>query len=259
MWHPEESVIIVDMDGTLTVSDVEGHIRTLRLGQYDYLHRGTCRFFTKLHELQMRVLYLTARPLDWATASRNHLENAIQLKHVLPPGPLITNSNGLTGALLTEVVNKNPHIFKRQVLEEIQLCLIHAGRITEHPIFVAGFGNRSSDVLAYKDAGIELDMIFLIDSTSAIKCSNTTFVGSKMYESYDDPNVLLWMLPKLKHRVPFEKVWKIDEYTVRELLYAEEREQIVISERNARALQEQEYERIKQSNQVHSLEAMPSL
>lgn len=55
------------------------------------------------------MLYLTARPLDWATASRNHLENAIQLKHVLPPGPLITKSNGLTGALLTEVVNNSQH------------------------------------------------------------------------------------------------------------------------------------------------------
>nr|CCA20916.1 lipinlike protein putative [Albugo laibachii Nc14] len=179
-----ESVIVVDLDGTLTVSDVEGHIRTLRFGQYDFLQRGTCQFFTKLYELQMRVQYLTDRPLDWASASRNHLEDAIQLKHVLPPGPLITNSNGLTGALLTEVVNKNPHIFKRQVLQEIQLCLIHAGRVTEHPIFVAGFGNRSFDVLAYKDAGIELDMIFLIDSTSSIKCSDFTCVGSKVYESY---------------------------------------------------------------------------
>lgn len=243
VWGPNESVVVVDLDGTLTISDVEGHIRTLRLGQYDFLHKGACDFFAKLHELDLRIVYLTARPIDWATASRIHLENATQHAHSLPPGPLITNSNGLTGALLTEVVNKNPHIFKAQVLNEIQLTLIHAGRVTEHPVFVAGFGNRPTDIVAYENVGMDPSLIFMLDPYSNLKASS----DPRIYESYADPNALLWLLPRLKHRVPIEKVGKIDDYTVRELVHAEDREQLLMAERQARAFQEEEYERARAS------------
>ncbi|KAJ0395360.1 hypothetical protein P43SY_000940 [Pythium insidiosum] len=241
LWGPNESIVVADLDGTLTISDVEGHIRTLRLGQYDFLHKGACDFFTKLHELNLRIVYLTARPLDWASASRTHLENAKQAIHSLPPGPLITNSNGLTGALLTEVVNKNPHVFKTQVMNEIQLTLIHAGRVVDNPVFVAGFGNRPTDVIAYEQVGVDPALIFLIDPYSCLKATT----DPRIYESYADPNAMLWLLPRLKHKVPFEKVSRIDDYTVRELVLAEDREQLLMAEREARRLQEEEYEKAR--------------
>ncbi|OWZ21690.1 Lipin [Phytophthora megakarya] len=242
LWGPNESAVVVDLDGTLTISDVEGHIRTLRLGQYDFLHAGACDFFTKLHELGLRIVYLTARPLDWASASRTHLENAEQQSIKLPPGVLITNSTGLTGALFTEVVNKTPHLFKIQVLNELQLTLIHAGRVTEHPVFVAGFGNRPTDIVAYEEVGIDPSLIFMLDPYSNVKAVS----DPRLYESYSDPNALLWMLPKLKHRVPIEKVGRIDDYTVRELVLAEDREQLRVAEMQARRLQQEEFERARQ-------------
>ncbi|KAE9332608.1 hypothetical protein PR003_g14425 [Phytophthora rubi] len=242
LWGPNESAVVVDLDGTLTISDVEGHIRTLRLGQYDFLHAGACDFFTKLHELGMRIVYLTARPLDWASASRTHLENAVQQSISLPPGVLITNSTGLTGALFTEVVNKTPHIFKIQVLNELQLTLIHAGRVIEHPVFVAGFGNRPTDIVAYEEVGMDPSLIFMLDPYSNLKAVS----DPRLYESYSDPNALLWMLPKLKHRVPIEKVGRIDDYTVRELVLAEDREQLRMAEMQARRIQQEEFERARQ-------------
>ncbi|KAL4095903.1 hypothetical protein PRIC1_009270 [Phytophthora ramorum] len=242
LWGPNESVVVVDLDGTLTISDVEGHIRTLRLGQYDFLHAGACDFFTKLHELGMRIVYLTARPLDWASASRTHLENAVQNSCPLPPGVLITNSTGLTGALFTEVVNKTPHVFKIQVLNELQLTLIHAGRVIEQPVFVAGFGNRPTDIVAYEEVGMDPSLIFMLDPYSNLKA----VTDPRLYESYNDPNALLWMLPKLKHRVPIEKVGRIDDYTVRELVLAEDREQLRMAEMQARRLQQEEFERARQ-------------
>ncbi|CAI5733351.1 unnamed protein product [Peronospora destructor] len=249
LWGPNESVVVVDLDGTLTISDVEGHIRTLRLGQYDFLHAGACGFFTKLHELGVRIVYLTARPLDWATASRAHLENAVQQSIPLPPGVLITNSTGLTGALFTEVVNKTPHLFKIQVLNELQLTLIHAGRVVEHPVFIAGFGNRPTDIVAYEEVGMDRSLIFMLDSYSNVKAVS----DPRLYESYSDPNVLLWLLPKLKHRVPIEKVGRIDDYTVRELVLAEDREQLRMAEIQARQLQQEEFERARQeANQARN-------
>ncbi|TDH64834.1 uncharacterized protein CCR75_000592 [Bremia lactucae] len=242
LWGPNESVVVVDLDGTLTISDVEGHIRTLRLGQYDFLHAGSCDFFTKLHELGLRIVYLTARPLDWASASRIHLENAVQHSISLPPGVLITNSTGLTGALFTEVVNKTPHLFKIQVLNELQLTLIHAGRVTEHPVFVAGFGNRPTDVVAYQEVGMDPSLIFMLDPYSNVKAVS----NPRLYESYSDPNALLWLLPKLKHRVPIEKAGRIDDYTVRELVLAEDREQLRVAEMQARQMQQEEFDRARQ-------------
>ncbi|KAF1795567.1 LNS2/PITP protein [Phytophthora cactorum] len=242
LWGPNESVVVVDLDGTLTISDVEGHIRTLRLGQYDFLHAGASDFFTKLHELGMRIVYLTARPLDWASASRTHLENAVQQSISLPPGVLITNSTGLTGALFTEVVNKTPHLFKIQVLNELQLTLIHAGRVIEHPVFVAGFGNRPTDIVAYEEVGMDPSLIFMLDPYSNVKAVS----DPRLYESYSDPNALLWLLPRLKHRVPIEKVGRIDDYTVRELVLAEDREQLRMAELEARRLQQEEFERARQ-------------
>uniref|UniRef100_M4B724 LNS2/PITP domain-containing protein n=1 Tax=Hyaloperonospora arabidopsidis (strain Emoy2) TaxID=559515 RepID=M4B724_HYAAE len=244
LWGPNESVVVVDLDGTLTISDVEGHIRTLRLGQYDFLHAGACDFFTKLHELGMRIVYLTARPLDWASASRVHLENALQQSISLPPGVLITNSTGLTGALFTEVVNRTPHLFKIQVLNELQLTLIHAGRVVEHPVFVAGFGNRPTDIVAYEEVGMDPSLIFMLDPYSNVKVVS----DPRLYESYSDPNVLLWLLPKLKHRVPVEKVGRIDDYTVRELVLADDREQLRMAEIQARRLQQEEIEQARQES-----------
>lgn len=255
VWGANESAVVVDLDGTLTISDVEGHIRTLRLGQYDFLHPGACDFFTKLHELDLRIVYLTARPLDWATASRQHLDNATQQAHALPPGVLITSSNGLTGALFTEVVNKTPHIFKAQVLNELQLTLIHAGRVTEHPVFVAGFGNRPTDIVAYEQVGVDACMIFLLDPYSNLRAAS----DPRVYESYADPNALLWLLPRLKHRVPIEKVERIDAYTVRELVFAEEREQLLMAERKARELQEEEYARARQASATSASSSSRSL
>ncbi|CAI5712430.1 unnamed protein product [Hyaloperonospora brassicae] len=245
LWGPNESVVVVDLDGTLTISDVEGHIRTLRLGQYDFLHAGACDFFTKLHELGMRIVYLTARPLDWASASRTHLENAVQQSISLPPGVLITNSTGLTGALFTEVVNRTPHLFKIQVLNELQLTLIHAGRIIEQPVFVAGFGNRPTDIVAYEEVGMDPSLIFMLDPYSNVKAVS----DPRVYESYSDPNVLLWLLPKLKHRVPVEKVGRIDDYTVRELVLADDREQLRMAELQARRLQQEEIELARQESE----------
>ncbi|KAF0753482.1 hypothetical protein AaE_005693, partial [Aphanomyces astaci] len=104
VWGPDDFAVIADLDGTITIDDVGGHIRTLRLGQYDYIHAGSCAFFSKLHAIGARIFYLTARPINWAGGSRMHLKEARQdSDQQLPPGPVVTNSLGLAGALFVEV------------------------------------------------------------------------------------------------------------------------------------------------------------
>ncbi|OQR81184.1 lipin-like protein [Achlya hypogyna] len=217
VWQPDDFCVIADLDGTITISDVEGHIRTLRLGQYDFMHSGVCAFFTKLHDVGARILYLTARPLNWAGGSRVHLREARQDEVGLPPGPVITNSMGLTGALFTEVVHKNPHVFKAGILLSIKDAMLRAGRSVSYPVFVAGFGNRPTDTVAYTDVGVPKSTAFLIDPESKLQAD-----GSEIFASYTDPKALLWLLPKIKYNVPVEYVRKIDELTAKELDREEE-------------------------------------
>ncbi|KAH9156627.1 hypothetical protein AeRB84_001490 [Aphanomyces euteiches] len=207
VWRPDDAVVVVDLDGTITISDVEGHIRTIRLGQYDYIHAGVCAFYSRLLGMGLRILYLTARPIDWTNASRDHLDRARQGNVRLPPGPLLTNSMGVTGALMTEVVHKNPHVFKRTVMNAVQMACIAGGRISPHPVFVAGFGNRPTDVQAYLDVGIDGSCIFLIDPTSNLRPS---IDNSTVYQSYSDPRAMLWLLQHLQTVVPIDMTEVLD-------------------------------------------------
>ncbi|RQM26573.1 hypothetical protein B5M09_001547 [Aphanomyces astaci] len=193
LWDPDAAVVVADLDGTITINDVEGHIRTLRLGQYDFIHAGVCSFYDRLHRIGLRILYLTARPINWADASREHLDAAEQGAVRLPPGPLLTNSMGLTGALLTEVVHKTPHIFKATVLKSVHMACISGGRTSPRPLFVAGFGNRSTDVQAYSDVGIP--SICLLDPSSKLQPAATE--SCDPFDSYADPRAMLWLLPRL--------------------------------------------------------------
>ncbi|KAF0690193.1 Aste57867_18384 [Aphanomyces stellatus] len=219
VWGPDDAVVVADLDGTITKNDVEGHIRTLRLGQHDFVHAGVCDFYARLHQIGLRVLYLTARPINWADASREHLDNVTQGQARLPPGPLLTNSMGMTGALWTEVVHKNPNVFKASVLNSVQMACIAGGRVSPHPVFVAGFGNRPTDVQAYADVGIDRAAIFLIDPASNLRAVES---NCPVFASYADPHALVYLLPRLKHKVPLAIDDALDAHEAYMLVAADE-------------------------------------
>lgn len=41
-------MVVVDVDGTLTRSDVRGYVETVYLGFYDYIHSGVVDFLNNL-------------------------------------------------------------------------------------------------------------------------------------------------------------------------------------------------------------------
>ena len=66
----------------------------------------------------------------------------------------------------------NPHEFKAGILLGIAECFAMAGRSAESPVFIAGFGNRHTDVAAYSAVGINIETIFLIDEFSHIRVAD---------------------------------------------------------------------------------------
>jgi len=66
MWvyHVHDRIVVMDIDGTITRSDVKGYIETVYLNKYSHVHEGVVGFLNFLAvACNCKVLYLTARPL----------------------------------------------------------------------------------------------------------------------------------------------------------------------------------------------------
>ncbi|KAL0266001.1 UNVERIFIED_CONTAM: hypothetical protein PYX00_011718 [Menopon gallinae] len=155
LWGQDEKIIISDIDGTITKSDVRGHIYSF-VGK-DWTHKGVAHLYTRIARNGYRILYLTTRPLGQSAMTRFYLKNVEQDGGRLPEGPILHSPDGLFAALYREIISRNPQSFKIACLKKIQ-SLFNG----EFP-FVSGFGNKLSDVITYKTLGIPTSKIFTIN------------------------------------------------------------------------------------------------
>ena len=191
LWHASDRVVVVDVDGTITKSDVRGLVAsqlqttTVFLSNAltgsqdmatalntDYTHDGVAEALTSIAEADYRILYLTARPITLADQTREFLSSVGRSQNIgLPEGPLITQPHGTMKALQTK-----HEAFKTDVLAQIQGLFDGTGNSLQGspskslPIaFVAGFGNHETDVIAYSAAGIPRSHIFVLDKASNLR------------------------------------------------------------------------------------------
>jgi hypothetical protein len=194
LWSNTDRIMVVDVDGTITRSNIRGVVDTIVTEQYTYCHEGVCEFLSSssslLHTMteksenngsgdgddhrsqsHIRLLYLTSRPIGIANTTRKFLSQLRQRDaHQLPQGPLIGHTGTLPQVLMMELVYKSIHEFKaaalhQHVVQPFALLGVHPKRI-----FVAGFGNTLMDMQAYHMAGMDLGQIYLIDKQSNIHC-----------------------------------------------------------------------------------------
>ena len=65
LWAEEEELVLTDIDGTITESDVRGHVASF-LGLASY-HAGVVELFHKIGANGYKFIYLTARSLSLST------------------------------------------------------------------------------------------------------------------------------------------------------------------------------------------------
>jgi len=72
LWNASDSIVISDIDGTVTKSDVGGVVDTIIKESYDYAHHGVCRLYQFLAATHERVAasHLTEEELKTFIASR---------------------------------------------------------------------------------------------------------------------------------------------------------------------------------------------
>lgn len=165
LWDMNDKVVISDIDGTITKSDVFGHILPNVFGE-DWTQTGVAQFYTNIRNNGYQLLYLTARALGQAEITKSYLQNINQLdisnkEMRLPDGPVFMSPNRVFESIKREVILRCPEQFKVACLKEIS-------QLFEGPVFYAGFGNRESDRFSYKEVGIATSRIFIIDEHGEI-------------------------------------------------------------------------------------------
>lgn len=170
LWDAHDTVIVSDIDGTISASDVRGYINTVHLQRYEHTHSGVCRLYSHLAEAHGgRFLYLTSRPLSLLPATRAYIKGAVQDGHRLPDGPIICSPYSMAKVLYKELIEKSIKAFKQQALLDVADVFHRAGRPGSRPVFAAGFGNKTQDALAYLGAHVPSDAICIINTRSEVR------------------------------------------------------------------------------------------
>jgi hypothetical protein len=214
LWNSDDNICVVDIDGTITKSDVRGFVATGLQGAVsdtaalicsalsmsdsrtidrtrqsimptalskDYVHDGVAEAISYIAHTGCRIFYLTARPITWVATTRAFLLSVGRGSGArMPEGALVTMEHP-TARFLTVSHEE----YKTRVLRQVA-ALFQPLRLSDAPApprrvpFVAGFGNHLSDVNAYAAAGIPPDRIFLIDRTSKL----TVYGTHEEFQSY---------------------------------------------------------------------------
>jgi phosphatidate phosphatase LPIN len=133
VWDNRSKIIVCDIDGTITKNNARGVFDTMVLESYVYAHDGVCEFLTSLKEIDasIQILYLMSRPLSYAPSTRKFLQGFWQdPQHALPLGPLFMHPKTIGSILFLELVSKDVHLYKSDVLlRQVVLVFAAAGHV----------------------------------------------------------------------------------------------------------------------------------
>ena len=179
VWKWSDKIIISDIDGTITKSDVRGQLLP-KLGMSDWSQIGVASLFAKIAQNGYRIAYLSARPIGQATGTKEYLKSVSQGDIKLPDGPLLLTPDSLLISVHREVIIKKPEEFKIECLQIIK-NLFPKG---SNP-FYSGYGNRTNDVFAYTTVGIPKSRVFTINKSGELK-HELTPTSNTSYKSHSD-------------------------------------------------------------------------
>ncbi|PIN00703.1 Phosphatidate phosphatase [Handroanthus impetiginosus] len=171
LWKWNTRIVISDVDGTITKSDVLGQFMPL-VGK-DWTHSGIARLFSAIKENGYQLLFLSARAIVQSYLTKSFLFNLKQDGNSLPNGPVVISPDGLFPSLYREVIKRAPHEFKIACLEDIKALFP-----PDYNPFYAGFGNRDTDELSYRKIGIPKGKIFIINPKGEVAINHRIDVKS---------------------------------------------------------------------------------
>jgi len=158
-------LVVSDIDGTITKSDVMGQILT-NTGLGDWAHKDVCNLFTNIANNAYQFVYITARSIKQSTKTKEYIRQLKQNDVLLPDGPVMTTPDGLTTSFYREVIDGKPETFKIPFLQSIEKLF------PQNP-FYAAFGNKITDDKSYKEVKIANERIFTVNTSSEVTILST--------------------------------------------------------------------------------------
>ncbi|XP_060552221.1 phosphatidate phosphatase LPIN3-like [Ruditapes philippinarum] len=162
LWKYNDKIIVSDIDGTITKSDVLGQI--LPVVGRDWSQSGVAQLYSSIAGNGYKFLYLSARAIGQSKLTKDLLQNIKQGEMTLPEGPLLLSPTSLISAFHKEVIERKPEEFKISCLSDVASLFPE-----KYNPFYAGFGNKVNDVYAYKAIHIPISRIFTINPYGEIK------------------------------------------------------------------------------------------
>ncbi|KAK2165793.1 hypothetical protein LSH36_45g07002 [Paralvinella palmiformis] len=181
LWKWDDKVIISDIDGTITRSDVLGQVLPM-IGK-DWSQVGIANLYSQIEKNGYKFLYLSARAIGQSKLTRDYLKSIRQGALCLPDGPLLLSPSSLISAFHKEVIERRPEDFKISCLRDIKALF----PTTRNP-FYSGFGNKINDVWAYQAVNIPISRIFTVNHKGELRHEMTcTFQSTytKMTDTVD--------------------------------------------------------------------------
>ncbi|KAL5249330.1 hypothetical protein ACHWQZ_G018254 [Mnemiopsis leidyi] len=182
LWDYTDKVIISDIDGTITRSDVFGHVFSW-VGK-DWTQNNIAELFSALHSNGYKFLYLSSRAIGQASMTKNFLKSIKQNGVGIPEGPMLLSPDSLLRAFKVELVLKRPDIFKIKCLSDIKGLF---GK--DSSPFYAGFGNKTTDSKSYEAVGIPRHRIYRINHRGEIYTENSIVQHCTYAEIYEHNEV----------------------------------------------------------------------
>ncbi|XP_002990937.2 phosphatidate phosphatase PAH2 [Selaginella moellendorffii] len=174
LLHWRSKLVVSDVDGTITKSDVLGQFMPW-IGR-DWSQAGVTPLFSAIKDNGYKLIFLSSRAITQSSSTRKFLTDLEQNGVKLPDGPIVISPDGIFPSLYREVVRRLPQEFKIACLQEIRSLFPR-----DCNPFYAGFGNRDTDVITYLEVGIPKDRIFTINPKGELIAS--TAVNVKCYLS----------------------------------------------------------------------------
>jgi len=166
-----EKLVISDIDGTITKSDVLGHVIPAIGGQW--AHAGVAELYTRIKENGYRIVYLSSRAIGQSHYTKSYLQSLAQGSKNLPDGPVLLSPTSVLMAFRKEVIERKPEEFKIACLSDLRTLFP-----VKHP-FYAGFGNRETDVKSYAAVNIPPERILIINPSGDVRrADHIGFVSS---------------------------------------------------------------------------------
>lgn len=162
-WY--ERIVISDIDGTITKSDVLGHVIPAIGGTW--AHAGVAELYTRIKNNGYKMVYLSSRAIGQSHTTKQYLKSIAQDSKQLPDGPVLLSPTSVLIAFRREVIERRPEEFKIAALSDLKKLFP-----VKQPFF-AGFGNRETDVTTYLAVGIMPARILIIDPSGRVRRSDS--------------------------------------------------------------------------------------